>query len=114
MTRAAGNGRLDLEAAAKAAAAEAKAAPFPFTYKGTDYEVPPSTEWPVDAIDRLARGELGPALAALLGPETYDALKADGLMMGELNALFEQIGEDAGLDGLPNSSLPLPPGLTRT
>lgn len=114
MTRAAGNGRLDLEAAAKAAAAEAKSAPFPFTYKGADYEVPPSTEWPVDAIDRLSRGELGPALAALLGQDTYAKLCAAGLVMGELNVLFEQIGETSGLGGLPNSSALLPPGLTRT
>jgi hypothetical protein len=104
----------DLEAAAKAAAKEGSGEPFAFTYKGRDYEVPPSDQWPVEALGRLADGDLNGALSELLGADAYAALSGAGLVLGELNVLFEKLAADAGLESLPNSSLPARLATTRT
>jgi hypothetical protein len=114
MSRAASNGRFDLDAAAAAAVAEGNAAPFLFTYKGTDYQVPPATDWPLEAQSLIGRGELEAALVMLLGREAYDALVAAGMTVGELNVLFTAVGEAAGVGGLPNLSAPAAAASTPT
>jgi hypothetical protein len=96
----------DLEKAAAAAAREAGEVPFVFTYKGKTYKVPPSGKWPAEALDRLAEGELGPALASLLGDEAYTGMKKAGLNLGEINTLFERIANAEGMQAVPN---PPPP-----
>lgn len=117
MTRAASNGqpeRFDLDAAAKAAAAESAPVPFAFTFKGEDYEVPHAMSWPLEAQRRISQGDLDGALPMLLGTEQLDRLTAAGITMGELTLLFEAIGQDAGVGGLPNLPQPARPGSTRT
>jgi hypothetical protein len=110
------NGKFDLEAAAKAkaAASESMGAPFAFTYKGTDYQVPPSREWSMAALERLASGDLAGALTELLGEETYGQLRDKGLTLGELEALFEQVAAASGMETLPNSRAPVRRVSTRT
>lgn len=117
MTGASANGRaakpFDLEAASRAAATEASSTPFAFTYKGTDYAMPPSREWSVAALGALAAGDLPGALADLLGDD-YAGLMAAGLNLGELETLFEAVAEASGLTSLPNSARPALPVSTRT
>jgi hypothetical protein len=103
--------RFDLEAAALAA--ETESTPFGFTYKGHDYDVPPARVWPLAALRQIALGDLEAALPVLLGPGAFDQLSDDGLTLGELNLLFEQLGKQQGLD-LPNSAAPRRRGSTRT
>jgi hypothetical protein len=103
--QAAANGKAtawDLEKAAAAAAREAGEVPFVFAYKGTTYKVPPSGKWPAEALDRLAEGELGPALAELLGQDAYAGMKKAGLNLGEINTLFEKIAAAEGMEAVPN------------
>lgn len=113
MSSANGHGSFDLDAAAAAAAAEGDAEPFPFTFKGHDYTVPPMRVWPLSALRAVSRGDLDDALGLLLGGETYDAICADGLTVGQLNVLFERIAGTSGLT-LPNSPPPARPGSHRT
>jgi hypothetical protein len=101
----------DLEAAALAA--EAESTPFAFVYKGHDYAVPPARVWPLSALRQIALGNLEAALPVLLGPDAFDQLTLDGLTLGELNLLFEQLGKQQGLD-LPNSGPRAQRGSTRT
>jgi hypothetical protein len=110
------NGKFDLEAAAKAkaAASESQGAPFAFSYKGGDYEVPPSREWSMAALERLAGGDLSGALTELLGEETYGQLRDAGMTLGELEALFENVAQASGLETLPNSRPPARRVSTRT
>ena len=105
MTGASANpeGLFDLEAAAEAAAGEAGAELFEFTYKGATYDIPPGRDWPVGALTALAAGDLERALAALLGESNYVALMDAGLTVGQLNALFTEVGKKAGFPSLPNS-----------
>jgi hypothetical protein len=114
MSRAASNGRFDLDAAAAAAVAESEPAPFLFSYKGADYEVPPATSWPLEAQSLIGKGELERALVMLLGQEPYERLVAAGMTVGELNVLFTAVGEAAGMGDLPNLSPPAPAGSTQT
>jgi hypothetical protein len=102
----------DLEAAALAA--EAEAAPFTFTYKGSEYTIPPNAHWPVSAVAAIAAGELREALPRLLGKETAEKLLEAGLTMKAMDILFEQCGKKAGVPDLPNSGPPARRGSTRT
>jgi hypothetical protein len=106
--------RWDLETAAKAAAAEAGDVPFAFTYKGRDYEIPNSRNWPADALAQLAAGELDAALPLIVGDDQYGALIEAGLSVGELMTLFDKVASESGLTDLPNSSRPRRRGSTRT
>jgi hypothetical protein len=111
-----GDGKWDLEAAAAAsngAAGEAGNAPFEFTYKGTDYTIPPMTRWPVAALRAVAQGDFDNALVDLLGLETYEALAAAGLNVGELTALFDKVSEESGMGGAGNSPPPRRPSSIR-
>jgi hypothetical protein len=103
----------DLDAAVAAAAAEGKAKPFAFTYKRARYEVPPSSQWSLTALDKLADGDLAGALAEMLG-EDYTKIRDAGLTLGEVNALIEAIGKESGFESLPNSGPPQRRVSTRT
>lgn len=109
------NGKFDLKAAAKAkaAASESQGLPFAFTYDGDDYTVPPSREWSMAALERLGSGDLAGALTELLSEDTYAKLRDAGLTLGELEALFEQVAQDSGMETLPNSRAPARRGSTR-
>lgn len=116
MTTATANGQavpFDLDAAAEAAAGEAEGATFAFTYKGTRYEVPPTTTWPVSAFRDIANGDLETALSKLLGEDAFGGLADAGLRLGDLNLLFEEIARGSGLN-LPNSRPPARQSSTRT
>jgi hypothetical protein len=103
----------DLEAAAAAAAAEADAAPFAFTYKGKGYTLPSPASWSLATLRQVAAGDLEVALGQLVGQATYDKLCAAGLTVGELTALFTQVGVSA-VGSLPNSRPPQRRASTRT
>jgi hypothetical protein len=108
-----GEGLFDLEAAAEAAAGEAASELFPFTYKGSTYDIPPGRDWPVAALAALASGDLERALSALLGEANYIKLTDAGLTVGQLNALFTEVGKKAGFPSLPNSRPPRRQSSTR-
>lgn len=117
MTSAISNGRgklLDLQAAASAAATEAEKTPFSFEYKGEEYEIPPTTAWPVSAVLLLAEGQLGQALPVLLGADAAERLVAAGLTAQELKFLFSVVGEGAGFPSLPDFSQPAQPSSALT
>jgi hypothetical protein len=103
----------DLEAAAAAAEAESASVPFPFTYKGRHYKLPPSSRWELSTLRAVAAGDLEIALGELIGPESYDKLCDAGLTVGELSALFTQVGV-AAVGSLPNSRPPQRRVSTRT
>lgn len=103
----------DLDAAAREAAAS-EGEPFAFTWKGTAYTLPPQAQWPMQAVRLLAAGDINGAMAELMGEAEYDALCQSGLTLGDMTRLFEEVGNSAGMGGLPNSSPPARAGSTRT
>jgi hypothetical protein len=110
-----GNGRKPAFDLAAAAAAEAAGeGPFAFTYKGKDYEVAPSSTWPMATLDRVGTEDFSGALADLLGGEVYAELVQAGLNAGELRVLFRAMGADPSGLTLPNSLPPARPASTRT
>lgn len=106
---------LDLDAR-RAARAEAGQETFAFTLAGETYEVRPTNDWPLEAQNRLADGEIAGALPALLvgGAETYLALCAAGATIGDMTELFNAVAAWAGLESLPNLPAPRPPATTPT
>jgi len=112
---AAANGQpFDLDAAVKAARAESKPVPFSFTYHGQSYTVPPANDWPLEGQALIGAGDVDGGMRLILGAETYQALSAAGMTMGELTILLEKVGETAGVGGLGNSSEPAGRASTRT
>ena len=73
--------------------AAAPGEPFPFTFRGVAYVVPPVAAWPVGVMDLATGGRLRESVAVLLGDEAAERLTADGLTVGHLTALFEQMGK---------------------
>lgn len=114
MSGAANGQPFDLDSAVKAAYAESAPVPFKFTYHGGSYEVPAATSWPIEAQALIGAGEIDAAMRMILGAETYQALSAAGMTMGELTLLLGAVGDHAGLDGLGNSSRPAGRASTRT
>lgn len=104
--RANGKGTWDLKAAAAASVAEADETPFTFAYEDGTYTVPPTGKWPAKVMALLSDGDLSRALALLLGEDAWTELCDKGLLLGEINALFERIAEHAGFDSVPNSGPP--------
>jgi hypothetical protein len=94
---------LEAEAATRAAADEASGRPFAFSYKGHDYSVPAMREWSMEALEAVAAGDFATALPELMGQETYDQMRDDGLTLGELTTLFDKVAELGGMTSLPNS-----------
>jgi hypothetical protein len=72
--------------------AAAPGKPFPFTFRGVPYVVPPVAGWPVGVMDLATGGHLGEALRELLGEDAAERLTDDGLTVGHMTALFEEMG----------------------
>lgn len=101
----------DLDAARAAAKAEGKQKPFPFTFGGESYEIPDSSQWPLDISEHLAEGRLDLAMKGLLG-ERYRSF-APHATIGDLELIFNALGKQMGVD-LPNSLGQQPPVTTPT
>ena len=69
--------------------------------------------WPAKALVALSRGDLAAALTIVMGEDDYNGLFDAGLMVGELELLFDKIAAASGLESLPNSSQPARPVTTR-
>lgn len=102
--------------AARAARAEATKEVFVFRLGGEDFSILPAADWPLEAQAFLSDGDLVHALPLLLegGEEACAALMSLGATIGDLNAIFEEVGRWAGTGGLPNSSPPRLPASTQT
>lgn len=87
----------NLDAAAEAAASEADREPFRFTFKGEQYEMPNQAQWPLSALRAFAAGELDAALEGIMGEAAVNRLTSAGMTLGELNALFDEAGRQAGM-----------------
>lgn len=70
---------------------------------GETFDFPPMTEWPVELVDVLSRGELANALRLLLSDDDAERFFAQRPTMGDLNDLFDALGKRAGVGGLGNS-----------
>ena len=94
---------IDLDAR-RAQRAEAREEDFTVKLGGEEFTFPPITEWPVELTELLQKGELMDALRLLLSDEQSPRFIAQHPTMGDLNDLFEALGNRAGVGGLGNSS----------
>ena len=88
-------GAFDLDAA-RAARREAAGESFAFTFGGGNFTLPPTREWPVQATDLLAVGQVGPAMKVLLGDQ-WPEFAALGATVGDLTDLFSALSAWGGL-----------------
>ena len=75
--------------------AESKDPQFVFSWDGVEYTVPPSREWPVDAVSLMRAGAVDRALQLILGDEVWAEL--DELTVGDVEALFNALSAHEGL-----------------
>jgi hypothetical protein len=66
--------------------------PFPFTFRGVAYALPPLGAWPLGVLEMATCGRFRDALAVLLGEDAADRLDGDGMTVGHMAALFEELG----------------------
>jgi hypothetical protein len=92
---------IDLDAR-RAQRAEATGEPTKVVLGGEHFLFPVVTEWPVEIIDVLSRGELLAGLRLLLDAEDYERFVAQKPTMGDLTALFEELAKTAGVGNLGN------------
>lgn len=94
---------IDLDAR-RAQRAEAASADYVVRLGGESFSFPPVNEWPVELTDSLQKGDLMAALRLLLTDEELPRFLAQRPTMGDLNDLFEALGNRAGVGGLGNGS----------
>ena len=92
---------IDLDAR-RAQRFEAREADSKVRLGGEEFTFPPIQEWPVEMTDCLQRGELLDALRLLLSEEDFPKFLSQKPTMGDLNDLFEALGNRAGVGGLGN------------
>jgi hypothetical protein len=66
--------------------------PFTFTFRGTPYTMPPLGAWPITVMEQVMGGRMREAIAVLLGEAAADRLTADGMTVGHMTALFDEMG----------------------
>lgn len=102
----------DLDAA-KAAQRDAAGESFTFTYTGEKYQIPPSTEWPVEASTYIATGDFHAALQCLLeldDPEAPARFFNAAPTLGHFKLVFDEIARREGMTDASNSPPSLRPG----
>lgn len=82
-----------------AAKAEAKSVMHPFTFDGEDYEVAPTSEWDIEAVEAFEDEKIIAAVRALLGLEQWKKFKQKKRSVADLTALFETISAAVGIQG---------------
>lgn len=68
-----------------------------FEYDGQTYAIPPTSEWPLDALEAM-EAEKGVTFSRLLlGESQWRAFRKSHSTTGHLNGLMESLQEAAGL-----------------
>lgn len=91
-----------------AAEAEAGGEPHEVIWGGQTFQVPRTSEWPLETFDVLGQGEIAAALAGVLGDQWEAFYTARKPTLGAAEALLEGISEREGFQNLGNSSASSP------
>lgn len=81
------------------AKAEATHSKITFEHGGELYEIDPSDEWPVEAIERFEDGAVTTAARLILGPDGWETFKATSPKAKDVAPLIGAIQKAAGLSG---------------
>lgn len=81
------------------AAAEATGSSISVDFRGQAYEVPPSTDWPFDALEALEQNRVATFLLGVLGDEGYATFKATKPKVSDASEFFRAVLEAVGIRG---------------
>lgn len=81
------------------AAAEALAEVVPFAYGDAQYAVLPTSEWTVDAVESFEMGRVTTFLRSVVPAEHWQAFKATGPKVPDLNDFVLAIQKAVGVSG---------------
>lgn len=90
--------------AARAQRAEARKETYRVQLGEDMFDFPGVAEWPIELTTVLQSGDMVAALRLLLSDEDVDKFLTHKPTIGDINELFESLGNAAGVGGLPNSS----------
>jgi len=94
---------IDLDAA-RAARREQEGGTFTVRFGGETFTLPNINDWPLDAYDHLAGGQLPKAFEVTLGEDDWARFSAHRPTLADCEALLDAVGADAGLGDAKNSS----------
>lgn len=89
--------------AARAQRAEAGKETYRAQFGGELFDFPGVQEWPIELTEVLQTGDMKAALKLLLSDEDAARFLAHKPTLGDLNELFEALGNASGVGGLGNS-----------
>jgi hypothetical protein len=102
----------DLDAA-RAAQSEFAGEDFEFILGGDKFAIPPQKQWPVQAAESLAAGNLSTFLSLVMGQEAFDGFMGHDPLIGDVELIVEAFARAQGITSLPNSGRPPRPASTR-
>jgi hypothetical protein len=92
----------DLDAA-RAQRREASGQGSEFTFGGSTFTVPPSSEWPISVRDQLSSGEVASAMQGILGDQWAEFDKL-GPTIGDVSDLLDWVASENGMGSAGKSS----------
>lgn len=81
------------------AKAEATESPVNFEYDGKTYTVPPSIDWPIEALEAMEDDKVITFVRSVLGPVQWTAFKSTPRKTQDFSDLMEALGKAAGISG---------------
>lgn len=89
--------------ASRAQRAEAEKETYRIQFGNEMFDFPGVHDWPIELTAVLQSGDMVAALRLLLSPEDVDKFLRHKPTLGDINDLFEAIGNASGVGGLGNS-----------
>lgn len=80
-------------------AAEALGEHVPFTFAGVDYSVPPTSQWPFEALEAFEAGKVATFLRLVLGDDQVAAFRATKPTVATFQALVVELQDALGISG---------------
>lgn len=78
------------------AKAEATGEGIPVEFDDELYEIPPSSEWPLDAVEAAENGQIVTATKLILGPKQWAEFRKAHTTLGDLERFMETLSELTG------------------
>jgi hypothetical protein len=78
------------------AKAEATGASMQIEYNGFTYEIPPSSQWDMDAVEAAEEGRMVTSMKLILGADQWAEFRKRNKTMGDLEGFMDRVAELTG------------------
>ncbi len=82
-----------------AAAHEALGEAIPMTFRGEEYDLLPTSEWPYEVLEHFEKGRVVAFLVGVLGEEQHERFKATKPKVADVNEFVRALQRALGISG---------------